>query len=66
MDISQRVDLAIYNLIGESLIPVVNNQFLVENTYNYDVNLTGLPSGTYLCIYKLGDQVITKLFVLIQ
>ncbi len=48
---SNRVSLEVYNIIGQKIATLVNNQVLSAQTYSYNFNAAKLSSGLYF--YKL-------------
>jgi hypothetical protein len=52
------VNLAIYNLLGEQISQLVNNN-LVAGEYEIDFNAVGLPSGIYIAKLSSGEFVQT-------
>jgi hypothetical protein len=60
------VNLAIYNLLGEELIKLVDNQFNEAGKYTVKFNASGLASGTYLYKLKAGEVVLTRKMNLIK
>jgi hypothetical protein len=60
------VDLKIYNVMGQLVQAVVDNEYREAGIYNMNVNMSGLASGIYL--YKLTQNGIqlTKKMVLLK
>jgi hypothetical protein len=60
-----RVSLIIYNILGEEVISLVNDE-KVAGSYKIVWNATNLGSGIYLYKLKAGDFVETKKMVLMK
>jgi type IX secretion system substrate protein len=60
------VNLGIYDLVGNELINVVDNENKTQKSYQFNVDINSLPSGTYLCIYKDSNKTISKLISIIK
>ncbi len=62
---SGMVDLAVYNLIGEKVITLVND-FRENGTYNVNVNADHLSSGTYIYRLNVNGQSFTRKMTLLK
>lgn len=58
------VSLVIYNVLGEEILTLVNNQFTEPGTYNVVFDASNLASGTYIYRLTADDFVMTKKMVL--
>ncbi|MCL6493715.1 MAG: T9SS type A sorting domain-containing protein [Ignavibacterium sp.] len=58
------VSLVVYNVLGEEILTLVNNQFTEPGVYNVVFDATNLPSGTYIYRLTADDFVMTKKMVL--
>ncbi len=63
---SQIIDIGIYDLLGNRVASIINDKYLNQNVYNFDVELNNLSNGTYFCIYREGDRLHSKLFVIMR
>lgn len=54
------VNLKIYNLLGQEIISLVNNEFMTAGSYSYKFDASLLASGTYIYRLEAGDFVQTK------
>jgi hypothetical protein len=66
INMAGNVDLGIYNLLGVKLKSLINNNFLEQNVYKFDVDLEQFVSGTYFCMYKIADRIQTKIFTIMK
>ena len=62
---SSPVKLAVYNLLGEMVSLLVNNQMNPGN-YEIDFDATGLPSGMYMYRLESGTNTISKKMMLMK
>lgn len=60
------VDLRIYDMLGNEVAVIVDNQFMNAGNYSAKFNADGLSSGIYLYQLKAGDIKITKKMQLIK
>lgn len=58
------VSLVIYNVLGEEILTLVNNQFTEPGIYNVVFDASNLASGTYIYRLTADDFVMTKKMVL--
>lgn len=58
------VSLVVYNVLGEEILTLVNNQFTEPGVYNVVFDATNLASGTYIYRLTADDFVMTKKMVL--
>lgn len=64
---TQKVSLHVYNLLGQQVGTVVNNQLLTSNTYTYQFNASSLASGMYFYRLILDNRVVeTKKMMLVK
>lgn len=54
------VDLRIYNVLGQEVAQLVNNQSLSAGVHSYEFDGSKLASGTYIYRLKAGNNVVTK------
>lgn len=60
-----KVSLAMYNLLGEEVIILVNEEKTAGN-YIVEFNASSLPSGVYFYRIQAGEFVQTKKIVLMK
>ncbi len=60
------VSLKIFNLIGEEVATLVNNEFKEAGTYTVTFDASSLASGTYIYSLQAGDQVQSKKMILMK
>lgn len=58
------VSLRVFNLLGQEVAKLVNNEVLQAGTYSYKFDASSLASGTYLYRLEAGDFVQTKKMIL--
>lgn len=58
------VSLVIYNVLGEEILTLVNNQFTEPGIYNVVFDASNLASGTYIYRLTADEFVMTKKMVL--
>jgi hypothetical protein len=54
------VNLKIFNLLGEEIISLVNNEYMSAGSYSYKFDAPTLASGAYIYRIAAGDFVQTK------
>ena len=54
------VNLKVFNLLGQEIISLVNNEFMNAGSYSYKFDASTLASGTYIYRLEAGDFVQTK------
>lgn len=58
------VSLVVYNVLGEEVLTLVNNQFTEPGVYNVIFDATNLASGTYIYRLIADGVVMTKKMIL--
>lgn len=54
------VNLKVFDLLGQEIISLVNNEFMTTGSYSYKFDASKLASGTYIYRLEAGDFVQTK------
>ena len=54
------VSLKVFDLLGQEIISLVNNEFMNAGSYSYKFDASSLASGTYIYRLEAGDFVQTK------
>jgi len=54
------VNLKVFDLLGQEIISLVNNEFMNAGSYSYKFDASKLASGTYIYRLEAGDFVQTK------
>jgi hypothetical protein len=62
----QVVDLRVYNILGQQVAVLINNQSRAAGSYNVRFNAATLASGTYIYRLTAGNNVVTKKMVLLK
>ena len=62
---ASNVKLSIYNILGQEVQTLVNEQLSAGN-YNVDFNASNLSSGIYFYSLKAGSNVVTKKMTLLK
>jgi len=66
MSSSQKVKLEVYNLLGQKVMTLVNNQFMTAGQHSVAFNAAKLASGTYMYRLEAGSVSATKSMTLIK
>jgi len=59
------VSIKLFNMLGEEVITLVNEQFLA-GTHYYNFNANNMPSGVYLYQLRTGSQQFTNKMMLLK
>ncbi len=60
------MSLSVYNVIGEQVKSLINNETKEAGTYQINFDASKLPSGTYIYTLRQGQQVASKKMILIK
>lgn len=60
------VSLKIFNMLGEEVAVIVNNEVYSAGTHTVQFNASNLPSGTYVYALSTGNKVLTNKMVLLK
>jgi hypothetical protein len=60
------VNLRVFDLLGQEIISLVHNEFMIVGTYSYKFDASSLTSGTYIYKLEAGEFVQTKKMTLIK
>jgi len=63
---SSNVDLRVFDMLGNEVAVIVDNQFMEAGNYSAKFNAEGFASGVYLYQLKTGDIKVTKKMQLIK
>jgi hypothetical protein len=63
---SGNVSLKIYNVLGELVKTLINNEYKNRGDYIYQVTMNNLASGVYFYTLTQGSQQITKKMILLK
>lgn len=63
---SGNVSLKIYNLTGQLVMTVINNQSMSKGEHHYSVSMNNFASGVYFYRLQQGTNVVTKKMVLLK
>jgi len=66
LPVSSQVDLRIYNLLGQEVAVLINNEELSSGVFKYNFNASQLPSGVYFYRIITKEFVRTKKMVLLR
>jgi hypothetical protein len=66
LPVSSKVDLRVYNLLGQEVEVLINNEELSRGVHRYNFNATRLTSGVYFYRIITKDFVQTKKMVLMK
>lgn len=60
------VDLRVYNILGQEVAVLINNEMKTAGNYDVSFNAKGLASGTYIYRLTSGSNVVTKKMVIMK
>lgn len=63
---SQNVDLRVYNILGQQVAVLINNETRSAGDYHVTFNAMNLASGTYIYTLRSGDKLYTKKMLLLK
>jgi hypothetical protein len=66
LPVEGNVILKIYNVLGEEVLTLINNELMSAGEHTINFNASGLPSGVYLYRLQAGDFVQVKKMMLIK
>jgi hypothetical protein len=58
--------LKVYNVLGQVVKTLVNDEFQAANTYKLSVDMSSLTSGIYFCVLVQGNNRVTQKLVLLK
>jgi len=64
--LESRVTLKVFNVLGENVATLINNEFIEAGTHNISFNASGLPSGVYMYCIQAGDFRQNKKMLLLK
>jgi photosystem II stability/assembly factor-like uncharacterized protein len=56
-------ELIIYDLLGKVATEGIDPQLLSKGTYRYQLNVSSLPAGVYVCKLRVNGAIQSKLFI---
>jgi len=66
LPVEQSVTLKIYDILGQEIATLVNNEVLKAGTYKYNFNASALASGTYIYRIQTDKNVVSKKMLLVK
>jgi len=63
---SGNTSLDVYNVLGQCIKTLVNNEFQTVNTYNVSVDMSDFSSGLYFVVLRQGVKTSTKKMMLLK
>jgi hypothetical protein len=60
------VNLKVYNILGQQVMTLVNNEFQTAGSHPMTINMAGMTSGVYFCVLEQGTQRITQKLMLLK
>ncbi|MFO7890521.1 MAG: T9SS type A sorting domain-containing protein [bacterium] len=60
------INLKVYNVIGQNVMTLVDNEYQTANTYEVSVDMSRFTSGMYFCVLKQGDNIAVKKMMLLK
>ncbi len=64
--VSAPVSLTVYNVLGQRVATLINNQMMSAGSYEFNFDASRLASGTYFYQLQQENNVVTKSMVLIK
>jgi hypothetical protein len=61
-----RVTLKVFNMLGEEVLSLLDNQLTEAGTHSVNVNAAGLPSGIYMYRVQAGNEILSRKMILIK
>lgn len=62
----KQVSINIYNTLGAKIKPVLYRKYLEKGIYSIEMNLENLDKGIYYLKGDIGNEVITKKFIIVH
>jgi hypothetical protein len=59
-------NLKVYNILGQHVMTVVNNEFQTANTYKTAIDMSRFTSGLYFCILQQGNNRSVQKMMLLK
>jgi hypothetical protein len=66
LPVKTKVDLIIYNALGQEVIRLVKGELLDAGSYEYDWDASQLPSGIYFCRLRTREYTNTQKMMLLK
>jgi hypothetical protein len=60
------VSLKVYNVLGQAVATIVNNQFYTAGTYSIKVDMLGMSSGVYFGVLEQGNNRSVQKMMLLK
>ncbi len=60
------VNLSVFNVLGQQVAVIINNQVKAAGEYRVTFNASPLPSGTYIYRLQANNKVISKKMILLK
>ncbi len=60
------IKLTIYNLLGERITTLIDNEYYKEGTYNINFNAVNLTSGIYFCKLETTETINTTKMIFLK
>ncbi len=59
-------NLKVYNVLGQNVMTLVDNQYQTANTYKMSIDMSKFTSGMYFCVLKQGNNISVKKMMLLK
>jgi len=63
---SGRLSLKVYNLLGQEVMNIVDNEYHEAGSYQVTIDMAGLETGIYFCVLKQGPRTAVRKMTLIK
>ncbi len=59
-------DIRLVDVLGSDVVGIIREQVQADELYKTSINLTNIPSGTYMLVFQLPSETITRRLVVRQ
>ncbi|HGY55365.1 MAG TPA: T9SS type A sorting domain-containing protein, partial [Caldithrix abyssi] len=66
LDQSGPTTLKVYNVLGQEIVTLLDNEYQTAKTYSKTINMKNQPSGTYFVLLRQGNKSAVKKMLLIK
>lgn len=66
LDKPGKISLMVYNLLGQLLITVIDDEYCSAGSYQTTIDMRGFQSGVYFCTLRQGNNISIRKMMLIK
>lgn len=66
LPVEANVTLKIFNILGQEVMTLINNELIAAGNHEISFNANGLPTGIYIYSFRANDFVQTKKMLLLK